>query len=95
MNGDGFVACRTLGHSWFSIEAEHNPKRPGGWYMKVRCERCGSERSDIVNRHGALVGRSYKPAPGYRRARGDGRVTRSEWRVQFLTALPTRRRRSA
>lgn len=89
---DAFVTCRTFGHSWFSIEAERNPRV--GWYMKLRCERCGTERNDIVDRNGTVERRSYKHPAGYRLAKADN-LTRSEWRVAFLARMPTRRRRAS
>lgn len=91
-SGDPFVDCRLLGHSWYSIEAERNPKV--GWYMKLRCERCGTERSDIVDRDGVVGGRSYTYAEGYKLARTEQR-TRTEWRIEFLRRLVPRARKSA
>lgn len=86
-NGDAyeFVDCKTIGHSWYSIEANKNPKGPG-WYMMVRCERCGTERADIVSRYGALESRSYRYPEGFKRAKGEG-LSKVEWRVQFLARL--------
>lgn len=60
-----FLACRTLGHAWDQIAAEHAPAHGGDpWWL--RCVRCGTERHDAVSwMTGELVGRSYVYPDGY------------------------------
>lgn len=76
------VDCRTFGHSWTDIEADRNPAV--GWYMRLRCERCGSERNDIVDRHGSLEARHYKYPSNYK---DPDKWSRSQWRLQFLRKM--------
>jgi hypothetical protein len=82
-----FLACRTLGHAWETDEAQTKPDI--GWYMKLRCTRCGTERSDTVNKFGELLGRNYKHLVGYKHAK----QSRSEWRAEFISGLFSRGRR--
>lgn len=50
------------GHAWLQIPATRRPKY-GGVLIVWRCDRCGTERDDIVNRFtGELMDRHYRYA---------------------------------
>jgi hypothetical protein len=77
-----FVRCNTLGHSWYDYDS--NWAVPSGTApLTLRCERCGTERRDIINALGLLVGRSYSYPDGYRYGRGE-RPARSDFRMMLL-----------
>lgn len=76
------VDCRTFGHSWEPVEADRNPQI--GWYMNVRCARCGTVKREIVNRYGQVERRRYEYAEGYR---DTDHWARSDWRMQYLRRL--------
>lgn len=76
----GYVMCRTLGHAWDSIAAEHAGPH-GGEPMWIRCERCNTVRQDEIHRGtGEMISRRYVYEDGYRHAFDN----------QFADALPTR-----
>jgi hypothetical protein len=77
-----FVDCRIFGHAWESTEADRNPTV--GWYMKLRCVRCGTERADVVDRYGTVMGRQYHYPESYK---DTDRWSRNQWRMQYLRRL--------
>jgi hypothetical protein len=76
------VDCRTFNHAWVPVEADRNPQI--GWYMNMRCERCGTVRKDIVNRFGEVERRRYEYPDDYKDTDG---WARSDWRMQYLRRL--------
>ena len=81
-HGISHVDCRTFGHSWNDIEADRNPQV--GWYMRLRCEKCGTVRNDIVDRYGTLERRNYKHPDNYK---DPDKWKRSQWRLQYLRKM--------
>jgi hypothetical protein len=77
-----FVDCRIFGHAWESTEADRNPAI--GWYVKLRCTRCNTVRSDIVNRFGQVERRRYEYPDNYK---DTDHWARTDWRLQFLRRL--------
>lgn len=79
-----FLRCSTLGHAWFDVDSNHW-KPTFGTPFTARCERCGTERRDKLDRNGDLLpsGRSYSYPSGYQYAKGE-RPTRSEFRLELL-----------
>lgn len=64
----GYLLCRTLGHSWFPIDALSVGKF-GGEPIWLRCERCGTERHDSINAaSGDIYTRNYVYQESYRHA---------------------------
>jgi hypothetical protein len=85
---EAFIRCRTLGHSWDPIPVTQRPQF--GVAYDLRCEHCLTYRRDIVSPHsGEVLRRWYQYPDGYRATR-DLRMIRSEYRVQWLGALPKR-----
>lgn len=78
-----FVDCRVFMHSWEPYEASRNPQG-GGWFMVVRCVRCGTERSDVITLNGSASKHRYKYPEHYK---DTDRWRRSDWRLQFLRRL--------
>lgn len=77
---DAILRCKALGHRW----ADFSPvdmKRPSfGWRLSLRCERCTTERHDLLNSLGELIGggRQYVYVEGYREAE---KLSRPELRM--------------
>lgn len=84
-----------VGHAWNWIPAAP-PKRVQfgvpDWY---RCERCGGERHDLLNRfNGQLLSRTYEDAPGH--VKGEvGRVSMADRRMELLQFRAKRKAASA
>jgi hypothetical protein len=79
---DGFIRCNTMGHAWHDYDS--NWSTDMGTPLTLRCERCGTERRDVVGAFGQLVYRHYQYPNFYRYSRGT-RPTRSDFRVMLLT----------
>jgi hypothetical protein len=77
----GFVRCGTMGHSWFDYDSNWTTRM--GTPLTLRCERCGTERRDVIGTYGNLVSRSYAYPDHYRYPKGE-RPTRDEFRVLLL-----------
>jgi hypothetical protein len=79
-----FIRCRTLGHAWDDYDSNWTPEF--GIPLTVRCERCGGERRDKLDRHGNLIpgGRHYHMPPGYKLSKGEYKPTRSNFRVMLM-----------
>ena len=90
-----FYRCYTLGHAWVDYDSNWNPGF--GTPLTLRCERCGTERRDIINPNTGqlLPGRKYIYPQGYRY--GTERPTRDNFRVMLLKQrlAEVRARRSA
>jgi hypothetical protein len=64
------VQCRTYGHGWSEFVRPDLPA-VAGWRLTLRCDRCTSERHDVINLIGELQHRHYQYPDGYRLARAD------------------------
>ena len=72
-------------HHWEDHESKRNPKG-GGWYMTLRCVKCGTVAKQIINRDGSIeTNRNYDYPPGY--LEGSKGMTRAEFRVSYLKSL--------
>src|SRR5580765_3508712 len=81
----GHIRCHTLGHAWDDCDSNWTPM--WGLPLTVRCQRCGTERRDKVDRHtGAVLpgGRHYVYPAGYRLGRGEEKPTRADFRLMLL-----------
>ena len=78
----GYIRCRSLGHSWFDTDSTWESQF--GTPLTVRCERCGMERRDTVNRYGELLARHYYRPTGYQLGRDEDKPTRAEYRLMLL-----------
>lgn len=87
-----YYECRHLGHSWDDIPVTQRP--PWGVYLWLRCERCTTERHDIINQFsGELMSRKYHYPEGYKLSR-DEKPSIEELR-QYQLKLSRKRRRNA
>jgi hypothetical protein len=77
-----FVRCNTLGHAWFDYD-DSSWSPSFGDPLVLRCERCGTERRDVIGSLGQLIQRHYNYPEGYRYGRGE-RPSRSEFRIMLL-----------
>ena len=86
-----YYECRHLGHSWDDIPVTRRP--PFGVYIWLRCDRCTTERHDILPsvRDGKLLSRKYYYPDGYKMAR-DERPSIEELRVHQLKLSRKRRK---
>lgn len=90
-----FLRCHTFGHAWFDADSDWKTDLGTPWTL--RCERCGTERREVIGSSGRLVSRHYHYPDGYRY--GKDRPTRDEFRVMMLSqrireARATRKKRS-
>ena len=70
------LRCDALGHAWFDVDSNHWTTT-FGTPLTVRCERCGEERRDKLDRNGDLLpgGRRYVMPDWYRKYdKGDARA---------------------
>lgn len=56
------LECRSLGHAWKYVDAW---RTRSGFVQYLECRRCGTERSQSMNKHGEPVSNAYSYAPGY------------------------------
>jgi hypothetical protein len=75
--------CHALGHAWFPIDTRSDYKPLFGTPLWVECERCGTQRHDLIDATGAVGSRSYEYPDGYRYAKGT-RPTRAAERLALL-----------
>src|SRR5215467_5155752 len=77
-----FTRCNTYGHSWF--EYDNSDWTPlFGTPLVLRCERCSTERRDVIGAAGQIIQRHYFYPDGYKYGRGE-RPTRQEFRLMLL-----------
>lgn len=66
---EGFLACRDLGHAWSELERESvraiYAKTSFGWLRVFVCERCTTERKQIIDTYGEVTSNSYVYPDGY------------------------------
>jgi hypothetical protein len=60
-----YLRCRTYNHSWDEFFPIDLYPPAYGWRLSLRCIRCGSERHDIYDFKGRVMGRRYRYAEGY------------------------------
>lgn len=77
--------CRApFNHDWVEEESATRPEG-GGWYLAMRCTKCGTTFKQIVGAFGELLsGRNYKHPKDYR---DTDHWSRSDWRLNFLMKL--------
>jgi len=78
-----FYRCYTLGHAWYDYD-DTGPAPITGTPLMLRCERCGTNRRDVVqDGTGELIWRRYDYPDGYKYG-SEARPTRSDFRVMLL-----------
>jgi hypothetical protein len=77
--------CRApFNHDWVEYESTRNPEG-GGWYLTMRCSKCGTIFRQIIDLGGMLLsGRRYSYPADYR---DKDKWSRSDWRRNFLARL--------
>jgi len=76
-----YLQCRSYGHAWDSITIEFMPSM---WIDHMQCERCGTQRRDIIRKSTGLVtARRYTYAEGYCKDKRDKRVGAPEVRKEM------------
>lgn len=91
-DNDIYGECRLFGHAWHPVPSDWTPEI--GSPITVRCERCDMERRDTCTRDtGELMSRRYTYPVGYRIPRAET-PTRSEFRLWFISAHTTKRRKA-
>jgi hypothetical protein len=77
--------CDLLRHAWFEVPGDWNPPfdlTP----MTLRCERCGSERRDGIDRMGNLGYRVYVRTEGWVTYARDERPSINDLRLDWIKA---------
>jgi hypothetical protein len=89
-----FTRCGTFGHAWFDVDSSHW-QTDRGTPLTLRCERCMTERRDVISRTtGELVGRHYIYPSGYHYSAG-ARPSRDDFRLALLALRLREARRDA
>lgn len=78
----GYLRCRAMDHAWFDYDSNWEPQF--GTPFTLRCERCGMERRDTLNRYGEVETRTYVKPDHYALGRDEYKPTRSEYRLMLL-----------
>ena len=68
---ESHLLCRELGHLWAPFTARLADG--GGFERVLRCQRCRTERWQLLNSRGGVVTNNYKYAEGYQH-KGHGRI---------------------
>jgi hypothetical protein len=82
-----FLRCRTYNHAWDEFYPIDLEQPWYGWRLSLRCTRCTTERHDLIDFKGAVMGRRYIYAEGYLNPKGDPRVERTVFREELFTRL--------
>lgn len=77
---DEYLRCRVIGHQWDEFDPVGMRKPHFGWRLSVRCERCSTERHDLINARGEVGSRSYVYPEDYDIP---GRAVRTELRTEI------------
>jgi hypothetical protein len=87
------ITCHApFGHDWQDEESKFNPEG-GGFYLSMRCTKCGTVFKQIINTNGTIHGgRQYRYAPGYK---DESKWSRADWRLNYLLGLDRGARRKA
>jgi hypothetical protein len=79
----GYLRCNALGHAWFDVPSDWRTSFFGE-QLTVRCERCGSERRDVLSGvTGELIYRVYVKPESYAYPKGM-RPSRRMFRMMLL-----------
>lgn len=60
-----FLRCRTYSHAWDQFYPDDLYPPVYGWRLSLRCTRCTTERHDLIDFKGRVMGRRYIYPPGY------------------------------
>jgi len=87
--GAASLQCRTYGHAWSEYSRGDLPAVVG-WRLTLRCDRCTTERHDVIDLIGELQSRHYDYPDGYRADFEDHRWTLPEYRQRLYERFKTR-----
>lgn len=65
-----YTRCRTYGHAWFEADSNRTLSAVRATPVTLRCERCMTERLDLIDANGDLASRRYVYPDDYRYATG-------------------------
>lgn len=81
-----YTRCRTYGHAWFEADSD--------WFadfavsrgnpLTLRCDRCTTERREVIGTTGRLENRYYVYPSGYQYSRGE-RPSKDDFRLALLS----------
>lgn len=73
---ESYLLCRDLGHVWQPFRASYD-KAANGYRRTLRCSRCKTERSQILNLDGVVRSGYYAYDDDYRAPAGTGNLDRN------------------
>jgi hypothetical protein len=86
------LACRELHHLWvpWTVEVVHagttRARQIGGYVRTMKCRQCKSERQQILDSSGHVVGNSYRYSDGYLASNVErGGFSRDTFRLEAIT----------
>lgn len=81
-----YLECRELGHHWRAWNASWDAAARA-WDRTLRCSRCKTERSQLLNELGHVLSNHYRYADGYQAKNVESavRISRDVFRLESLT----------
>jgi len=79
-----------LRHAWHSVDSNHWTRPMNASHASeqvpftIRCERCDTERRDVIDSNGEVASRRYVYPPGYKIHQEEGAPKIREFRQQWL-----------
>lgn len=68
---DAFIQCRDFGHLWRPFTASYDSQEKG-YRRTIRCTRCRTERSQVLDLDGSVRSGHYSHPDGYLKPAGTG-----------------------
>jgi hypothetical protein len=70
---DAMLKCRLMRHRWDEFYPDNMGTPTYGWRLSLRCDRCTTERHDLIDYAGRLIpgSRRYIYPEGYRMGRDE------------------------
>lgn len=86
-----YLDCRELGHHWRAWSARWD-NEARAYDRTLRCTRCKSERTQLLNDMGHVIANRYRYADGYQAKNVESvvRISRDVFRLESLTRLLTK-----
>lgn len=81
-----FLECRELGHHWRAWQAQWD-REARAYDRELRCSRCKTIRSQLLNESGHVLANRYRYADGYQAKNVESavRISRDVFRLESLT----------
>ncbi len=76
------LTCRELGHTWRRLSTT---RQPLGYRRELKCQSCGTRRTELIDKRGMIINRQYHYTEGYLLPGGSRwGLSRSDYRREVL-----------